>query len=465
MTRLASTAAVKTTPFRVRPTCSGQSIGVTLTLGCALAWSAGAAGARALTVPPAGALVAEGAVGVFSDADRLDTLLRELAADETPIERRLELQADVRELFRALPRAAMGVQYSNAQVDRGVPIQALTEGFPSARILRPGDVIVAIDGQTLGQLDLVKRLAAELSGVSGIGLTGGVPIGTAAMLHFRCAILSRDPGAVIRVQVERPIAPAGPAGDAPGVNPAAPADGAAPTATQTLEFDVPLGSFADLGSTVTNDQAVLDAALAVRALRVVGRLPAGMRRHTVQPVESPLSPVTGSLAMDNEGTGWLNINYALAVRAGSGSGSVLANVAGVQTPVLRRRIDLSAERGLAQLSGSPLTREELQVARGEVARRVEHLLNQLRTLERSATIQLAPLFETGAGVRPARRADAMFAGWQAEAVRMLMEHERRRAALDELNARVPGTGARADQPGADPAGADEAVIVPIDPTR
>lgn len=75
-------------------------------------------------------------------------LLSEVTA-LTP-EQRARLMGIAREMFVQSPRAAMGVQFGGT-VERGVAIQSAVDGFDSARVIKPGDVIVAVNGQEVTQ--------------------------------------------------------------------------------------------------------------------------------------------------------------------------------------------------------------------------------------------------------------------------------------------------------------------------
>jgi hypothetical protein len=75
-------------------------------------------------------------------------LLSEVTA-LTP-EQRARLVGIAREMFVQSPRAAMGVQFGGT-VEKGVAIQSAVDGFDSARVIKPGDVIVAVNGEEVTQ--------------------------------------------------------------------------------------------------------------------------------------------------------------------------------------------------------------------------------------------------------------------------------------------------------------------------
>ena len=78
-------------------------------------------------------------------------LLAEVTA-LTP-EQRARLNGAAREMFALSPRAAMGVQFGGT-VEKGVAIQSAVDGFDSARVIRPGDVVLAANGIEVTQTRL-----------------------------------------------------------------------------------------------------------------------------------------------------------------------------------------------------------------------------------------------------------------------------------------------------------------------
>lgn len=87
-------------------------------------------------------------------------------------EQRARLIGIAREMFVDSPRAAMGVQFGGT-VEQGVAIQSAVEGFDSARVLKPGDAILAVDGEPVTQ----SRL--------------------------RAIIISHDPGEALELKIRR----------------------------------------------------------------------------------------------------------------------------------------------------------------------------------------------------------------------------------------------------------------------
>lgn len=79
----------------------------------------------------------------------LEAALRDPAA--TP-EQRMRLERVARQRFTIEPRAAMGVQFDRSS-PAGVVISGPIEGFDAARVLRPVDTIVAIDGYRVTDQD------------------------------------------------------------------------------------------------------------------------------------------------------------------------------------------------------------------------------------------------------------------------------------------------------------------------
>jgi hypothetical protein len=160
---------------------------------------------------------------------RLATMLEALPGSLVALEatlRRTDLSPEQRarleqigaELYRAEPKAAMGVQFGG-RATAGVRIGGVLEGpnFPAAKLLRAGDVLTHADGRVL--------LSAD---------------------QLRWIILSHAPGEVLPVRLLRGE------GDA----------------AATLDIDVPLGAFEDLSGAASVDEPTLRAAYAERLRRV-----------------------------------------------------------------------------------------------------------------------------------------------------------------------------------------------------
>ncbi len=133
--------------------------------------------------------------------------------DRSP-EQRHRLRQVARRLFDSRLLAGMGVQFQGFS-DEGVIIGDTIEGFPARDVLLPLDMIQACNGEPMRTQD-----------------------------DLRWAILSRDPGDVIRLTVKR--------------------------RSGIVELDVALGSFADLPNAIRPTSVDLAFAFAVRWQRVVG---------------------------------------------------------------------------------------------------------------------------------------------------------------------------------------------------
>lgn len=149
------------------------------------------------------------------------------ASDLSP-EQRLRLEASGRELFSREPRAGLGVRFGNpAAVGQGVPLAGVVDGFPASKLLRPGDVILSINGQPLSN-----------------------------QTHMGAMILSHLPGEMLRVELERPRVGPGDVGR-----------GLAQPPAEFLVLDVPLGRYDDLNTGVELSPARLDLAYRQRLAR------------------------------------------------------------------------------------------------------------------------------------------------------------------------------------------------------
>ena len=150
-------------------------------------------------------------------------------------EQRLRLEAAGRELFADEPRAGLGVRFGNpAAVERGVPLAGVVDGFPASKVLRPGDIVLSINGQPLSN-----------------------------QTHMGALILSHLPGEALRVEIERPRLAPGDAGR-----------GLAQPPVDYMVLDVPLGRYEDLQTGVELTPARLEMAFRQRLARMAGTRPA-----------------------------------------------------------------------------------------------------------------------------------------------------------------------------------------------
>ncbi|MGH7130958.1 MAG: PDZ domain-containing protein [Phycisphaerales bacterium] len=162
-------------------------------------------------------------------ADRPDLELPQIGEilrrnDLTP-EQRLRLENIARNKFIRSPRGALGVRFADLSAEAA--IQQTYEKFPSSKVLKPGDVITAIEGVPMISPDGSLRP------------------------NCRPFIIAADPGDSIRVTVRR--------------------DG------QTLDLDCPLGRFNDLDNGMRWAGASafqpgdIEAAWSIRAAKLTGR--------------------------------------------------------------------------------------------------------------------------------------------------------------------------------------------------
>lgn len=89
-------------------------------------------------------------------------------------EQHARLSRVARDRFERTPRGALGVSFGSVESGTGVSIGATYDGFDSRRVLRPGDVVTAIDGKSV----LTQR-------------------------ECRSAILSHEPGEMIALDLIR----------------------------------------------------------------------------------------------------------------------------------------------------------------------------------------------------------------------------------------------------------------------
>ncbi|MBS0186445.1 MAG: hypothetical protein JSS51_00150 [Planctomycetes bacterium] len=106
--------------------------------------------------------------------------LLSLISPSISAEQRESLVRLAREVFRNSPRGAIGVSFGVGQVldeeifDEGIPIAAALPNFDSSRVLKSGDLLRAIDGSRIRTL-----------------------------VQCQIATISRDPGQLVQVDIER----------------------------------------------------------------------------------------------------------------------------------------------------------------------------------------------------------------------------------------------------------------------
>jgi hypothetical protein len=110
-------------------------------------------------------------------------VIEDLLRGELSPEALLRLERVGLSRFVRTPRGALGVQFDTTTIGRTV-IESTTPGFDSGRVFKPGDEILAIEGETIQH---------ELVSDSGFG--GRSPI--------RPLVISRDPGQRVKVTINR----------------------------------------------------------------------------------------------------------------------------------------------------------------------------------------------------------------------------------------------------------------------
>ena len=149
-----------------------------------------------------------------------EALTPELIAGLTP-EQRLRVESILRGRFMATNRAGLGVSFRpivDNGVAAGVRVETVVEGFPAARFLRPGDLIVEVEDEPIA----------------------GLP-GMLSDTALRYAILSLDPGEALTLTLRRD--------------------------DETLKVTTPTGSFANLQNAQPPNARLLDGAWRWRAAR------------------------------------------------------------------------------------------------------------------------------------------------------------------------------------------------------
>lgn len=154
-----------------------------------------------------------------------------LASDSLSPEQQVRLMTVGREIFARTPKAGLGVRFAPQRFDEGARLDGVLEGFPAAGLLWAGDIVLAINGQTITNSE-----------------------------HMGELILSHEPGEVLVMDIARPIGPALPQRDQP---------------VERLIVRVPLGRFDDLQAGAVPIPARLEGAFLQRLARAgVGHEPA-----------------------------------------------------------------------------------------------------------------------------------------------------------------------------------------------
>lgn len=304
---------------------------------CALALPC-VAGAQERTVPdtrpPVAELVARLASPIFAARqqatadllDRRDLTLDAaewlLTAPDLSPEQRLRLEAVALGVFARGPRAALGIRFP-PEGNGGVRIQEVLGGFPASDVLRAGDRIIEADGLPM-----------------------------ARQATFRASILSHAPGEVMVMTLVR--------------------NG------ETIEVDVPLGSFARLTGAASPRPGDLLAAWTLR-----------QSRQTTPGEDEPIVPTAGAqqdepLFPEQGSRAWAEV-YAT-------SDSPRGLLVGGQT---RESVDLSLSQLTAMDASRGLTLEDLQaVGPADIAVQIS-LLRQRRELIQDTIRQVTELLERG----------------------------------------------------------------------
>lgn len=158
-------------------------------------------------------------------------------------EQRLRLEQVALAAFARGPWAAVGIQFAPSDAG-GQRITDTVQGFDAARVLQPGDVVLSADGQPVF-----------------------------SQRSFKAAILSRDPGGTMRMEILR--------------------------GGERAEVEFELGSYSQLRSPMSPQPGDLLAAWSLRRSRVSGGVPAGVIIPTLDAESMPeIWPGRGSAAWD-----------------------------------------------------------------------------------------------------------------------------------------------------------------------
>lgn len=178
----------------------------------------------------------------------LETIERWLALPELTPEQRLRLEVLGRERFASMPRAGLGVRFANLPTDEGVRLDGVLPGFPAGEVLRPGDIVLSINGQ---------------------------PLNNSA--HMGEVILSHMPGESLVLDIARPAPPIPRAIGADGVE--------LPPPVEHLTVAVPLGRYDDLQTGIALTPPRLEGAYRHRLARVGALITPGEIGAGLTPLE------------------------------------------------------------------------------------------------------------------------------------------------------------------------------------
>jgi hypothetical protein len=137
-----------------------------------------------------------------NDLITLPQLTQSLGRDDLTSEQRTRLNDIGYARFRRAPRAAMGVSYlENQQVER-IVIEAPLTNWDSARVLRPGDALVTIDGRAIAKQEDVRISVLShdpgdqvvvVFERDGVVMRSTIRLGNFADLNETRVVMDRDP--------------------------------------------------------------------------------------------------------------------------------------------------------------------------------------------------------------------------------------------------------------------------------
>lgn len=274
-------------------------------------------------------------------ADELDAMLENgFDLSEMSLEQVERIGRALRSRFWATPRAALGVSFGQQlnAMTQGLPLQNVIPGFPSAAVLRGGDVVISVDGVAL--VDAPTDMAQQL---------------------MRASILSRDPGDTLPMLVRR--------------------------GNIELQVEAPLGAYRDLGPNagVLTD-AELERAWGVRSDRL------GLSRYSGGIIESDLARRNWPLYRQNIET----LSDAMAMGGGTGQsadfGQIFAVAEGERTGTVREaqfqqvRDDLQSQLSMLTLQLEVVERQMTNPTATDAERRQAAML-QMQIQSKMAEIQ------------------------------------------------------------------------------
>lgn len=178
----------------------------------------------------------------------LETIEHWLALPELTPEQRLRLEVLGRERFASTPRAGLGVRFANLPTDEGVRLDGVLPGFPAGELLRPGDIVLSINGQPV--------------------------LNTA---HMGEVILSHVPGESLVLDIARPVLPMPRAIGPDGVEIRPP--------VEHLTIAVPLGRYDDLQTGIALTPPRLEGAFRQRLARIGALISPGEIGAGLTPLE------------------------------------------------------------------------------------------------------------------------------------------------------------------------------------